>query len=400
MHTKIVLVYRGNVSTAQAATATETEKSSTVELRGDVLEVLQALLAEGHSSEVVALLMKLVSRNSELEKRLAQLLSGGRKNDGVSSAQLKLFLESLEKLSDEAAGGPEGKAADQKLRDSSGVDQKEGKQTKPPKQPSLRKPAPPHLRHIENLILVPAGERGCPKCGKERDCIGHEVTEVIELIPAEVVVRVDKKEKLACRPCDGELVRASSGDKVVSGGKLGPGLVAELLVDKYDDGLPLHRQKRRFERMGLVLPVSTLADQVTGSTDLLRPIWRAAVQAVLAAEIMHLDGTGLPVLDRSAVGGKHLSRPCAESHQKTSSLDPSWVASITSTTREWRETGDTPSPSISCTRTCVRVWMAGDSEQAPRYPNLRAHLFHFSSRSSHCLLSFGELPSPGDFSYP
>ena len=306
MQTKIVLVYRGYVSTAQAATATETRRSSTVELRGNVLEVLQALLAEGRSSEVVALFMKLVSRNSELEKRLAQVLSGGRKNEGVSSAQLKLFLESLETLSDEAAGGPEAKAADQKLRDSSGVDQKEEKQTKPPKQPSLRKPAPPHLRRIENLILVPAGERGCPKCGKERDCIGHEVTEVIELIPAEVVVRVDKKEKLACRPCDGELVRAPSGDKVVSGGKLGPGLVAELLVDKYDDGLPLHRQKRRFERMGLVLPVSTLADQVTWSTDLLRPIWRAAVQAVLAAGIMHLDGTGLPVLDRSAVGGKHL----------------------------------------------------------------------------------------------
>ena len=184
-------MYRGYVSTAQAATATETRTSSTVELRGDVLEVLQALLAEGRSNEVVALFTKLVSRNNELEQRLAKLLSGGRKNEGVSSAQLKLFLESLENLSDEAAGGPEAKAADQKLRDSSGVDEKEEKQTKPPKQPSLRKPAPPHLRRIENLIPVPAEERRCPKCGKERECIGHEVTEVIELIPVsrQVVIR-------------------------------------------------------------------------------------------------------------------------------------------------------------------------------------------------------------------
>jgi transposase len=51
---------------------------------------------------------------------------------------------------------------------------------------------------------------------------------------------VDKVEKLVCRPCHGELVRAPSGDKVVAGGKLGPGLVAELLVDKYDDGLHAH----------------------------------------------------------------------------------------------------------------------------------------------------------------
>ena len=96
---------------------------------------------------------------------------------------------------------------------------------------------------------VPAAERPCPKCGAERTCIGHEITEVIELIPAEVVVRRDIVEKLRCKPCDGELVRAETGDKVVVGGKLGPGLVAQLLVDKYDDGLPLHRQKQRFERM-------------------------------------------------------------------------------------------------------------------------------------------------------
>jgi len=51
---------QGYVSTAQAATATETRTSSTVELRGDVLEVLQALLAEGRSNEVVALVTKLV----------------------------------------------------------------------------------------------------------------------------------------------------------------------------------------------------------------------------------------------------------------------------------------------------------------------------------------------------
>jgi transposase len=36
------------------------------------------------------------------------------------------------------------------------------------------------------------------------------------------------------------------------------GLVAALVVDKYDDGQPLHRQKRRFERMGVDLAVSTL----------------------------------------------------------------------------------------------------------------------------------------------
>jgi hypothetical protein len=117
---------------------------------------------------------------------------------------------------------------------------------------------------------------------------------------------VDRREKLACVPCDGELARAPVGDKVVSGGRLGSTLVAVLIVDKYDDGLPLHRQKRRFERMGVDLAVSTLADQVTWATDLMRPLWRIAIEQVLAAMVMHLDATGLPVLDRDAAGGKRL----------------------------------------------------------------------------------------------
>src|SRR6185295_17622329 len=132
------------------------------------------------------------------------------------------------------------------------------------------------------------------------------VTEVIELIPAEVIVRRDLREKLACTPCEGEVVRAPVGDKVVPNGKLGLRLVAQLLVDKYIDGLPLHRQRERLQRLGLDLAVSTLADQVKWCTDLLRPLWRAAVADVIAARVMHLDGTGLPVLDANVPGGKRL----------------------------------------------------------------------------------------------
>jgi transposase len=303
----IVLVYSAGVGVKAAASKTTASKTPSVELRGNVLEVLEALLAEGRSEAVLALFAKLVSRNSELELRLAKLLSGPRKNEGVSTAQLKLFLESLDTRSDEAAGAPETKAADEKLRAASAIDEKKDEErTNPARQPRLRQPAPPHLRRIDNPIPVPAAERACPKCGKERECYGHDTTEVIELVPAEVVVRVDKVEKLVCRPCDGELVRAPSGEKVVKGGKLGPGLVAQLLVDKYDDGLPLHRQKRRFQRMGIILPVATLADQVAWATELLRCLWRAAIEAVLNARVMHLDGTSLPVLDQNAPGGKRI----------------------------------------------------------------------------------------------
>src|SRR5262249_4540504 len=139
----------------------------------------------------------------------------------------------------------------------------------PEPQPALRQQFAPELERIDNPLPVPPAERPCPRCGIERLCIGHDITEVAELQPAKVVVRRDCREKLACTACEGELVRGPTGDKVVSGGKLGSTLVAQLLVDKYSDGLPLNRQKERFARMGLVLAISTLADQVTWATDLL-----------------------------------------------------------------------------------------------------------------------------------
>jgi transposase len=292
------------VSDAAATTAREPS-----EKRGPVLEVLRELLTERRDSEVLALVSKLMVRNSELERRLMQMLSRGHKNEGVSTAQLRLFLEALAATGVDVrdVGAPDLGDANDKLRGASGIDAAtETAAEKPAKQPPLRKPPSAKLPRIDNPIAVPAAERACPACGAERTCIGHDVTEVIELEPARVVVRVDRREKLACGPCDGELARAPVGDKVVSGGRLGSTLVAVLVVDKYDDGLPLHRQKRRFERMGVDLAVSTLADQVTWATDLMRPLWRMAIEQVLAAIVMHLDATGLPVLDRDAAGGKRL----------------------------------------------------------------------------------------------
>src|SRR5664279_1857601 len=292
------------------AKQTSTVKGAGAGLKGPVLDVLKSLLQSGRSDEVVALVEKLVARNGELEKRLAQILSRGHKNEGVSAAQLKLFVDALSKESEGNEGGAsELSSANEKLRAASEIDKRSNENNDGPKdkaQPPMRRPIPTGLRRVENPIAVPAQERRCPQCGAERKCIGHDVTEVIELIPAEVAVRIDSREKLACASCEGEMVRAPVGDKVVSGGRLGPRLVWTLLVDKYDDGLPLHRQRQRFERMGLALPISTLADQVTWATDLLRPLWRLAVLEVLAATVMHLDATGLPVLDRDATGGKRL----------------------------------------------------------------------------------------------
>lgn len=243
----------------------------------------------------MALISQLLQRNEELERKQRPF----KTREGIGADQVVMLLDNL-------VDGVELEEANKKLRDASGIDELAAKATdvKPAKpQPTPRKPPPANLRRVENLIPVPDAERSCPQCGQLRGCIGHDVTEVVDLIPAEVIVRVDKREKLACKDCESQVQRAPVGDKVVPGGAIGTTLVANLLVDKYRLGLPLHRQKEQFERRGWDVAVSTLADQVTWGTDLLRPLWRAALAVVLQADIMHLDSTSLPVLDKDSPNG-------------------------------------------------------------------------------------------------
>jgi transposase len=268
------------------------------ELKGSVLDVLRELLAGRHDDAVLALVTKLVARNKELELLLAKMRESKNRGEHISSTQLDLFLDKLREQS-------EGQLQDanQQLEKAAAENGGRPDRPKPPKQPALRRPPPPGLRRIHNPIRVPDEQRPCPICGKERTCIHTETTEVIDLIPAEVVVRLDEREILACTDCDAEVVRAPLGDKVVAGGAYGSRLVAELVVGKYWDGLPLHRQGEQLARLGLSMPSSSMSDQVTWATDLMRPLWHHLLAGVLQATVMHVDGTSLPVKDRDSANG-------------------------------------------------------------------------------------------------
>jgi transposase len=159
------------------------------------------------------------------------------------------------------------------------------------------------MRQVNNPIAVPASERPCPRCGKDRKCIGHETTSVIELVPAEVIVRIDRREMLACEACESEVVRAPLGDKVAAGGAYGSRLVSDLVVKKYWESIPLNRQNEALERLGLSMPSASMSDQIQWATELLQPIWRHLLAVVLQAGVMHVDGTGLPVRDRDSPNG-------------------------------------------------------------------------------------------------
>ena len=206
------------------------------------------------------------------------------------------------------------KEANEKLIDAAKPPEKPAAEPKPPRQPALRRPIPDGLRRVENIIPVPDADRPCPFCGKDRICIGHDVTLVIELLPAEVIVREDKRELVACVPAckdESELKRAPLGDKVISGGIYGSTLVSTMLVRKYDHGMPLHRIREEVLRYGLDIPSASASDQIQWATDLLRPLWHQLQHDILQSKVMQLDPTSIPVRDKDHGFGIQLGSLCA-----------------------------------------------------------------------------------------
>jgi transposase len=284
------------------------EPTTTDESVGPLLEVLPVLLAEGRTDEVLAAFRALVARNEKLERQLASMLRPTSKsNEGVSSDQLLLFLERLRaETNDEVRDETEVDARLLARADAAGVRAREKalSEGNKPKQLPLKKPLPAELPRRDNVIDIPEAERACPSCGSERDVCGDEIAEVLELEPAKLYVRRDVRIKRACRQCEANVVCAPRGQKVVQGGQIGCSVVAQLLHDKYDRGLPLHRQRKDFARLGIELSTSTLCDQVKWAAELLRPVWLEAIDQVLDADVMHIDGTGVKVLDRDHPDGK------------------------------------------------------------------------------------------------
>src|SRR5262249_50809672 len=188
------------MTTVTSAGSTEKKGADNAkkELRGEVLDVLKELLAGRRDDEVIALVAKLVARNGELELLLAKLRERRNKGEHIAPGQLDMFPKELEKQTPAGARADANKKLEEAAKTTGGRPEK----PKPPKQPAVRRPLPPQLRRVDNPILVPQSERPCPRCGGERKCVCFETTPVLELIPAEVIVRLDKREILACGACD------------------------------------------------------------------------------------------------------------------------------------------------------------------------------------------------------
>ena len=160
-----------------------------------------------------------------------------------------------------------------------------------------RKPARrPLPEHLPRERIVYPGPLACPCCGGGTlRKIGEDVTETLELIPRQWKVIQHVREKFSCRACEA-ITQPPAPSHPIARGRAGPKLLAHILFSKYGLHLPLNRQSAVYEREGIDLDVSTLADWVGAAAATLMPLVEAIRTHVFAAERIHGDDTTVPVL--------------------------------------------------------------------------------------------------------
>jgi transposase len=160
-----------------------------------------------------------------------------------------------------------------------------------------RKPLPASLPRQRVVHDLAPDQLPCPDCGAVRIPIGEEIREQLEYVPASLIVLQHVRPKYACRACEANVAIAERLPEPIEKGLPGPGLLAQVIVSKYADHLPLYRQERIFARQGVELPRQTTCDWMAVCADLLEPIWKAMLLRILLSRVIQTDDTPVRVQD-------------------------------------------------------------------------------------------------------
>jgi len=146
----------------------------------------------------------------------------------------------------------------------------------------------------ERIVLDP-GER-CPECGGPLRLVGEDVTEILDFIAAKLKVVETARLKKSCRCCE-KMVQVPAPTRPIRRGMPGPNLLAWILVSKFDDHLPLYRQREILARHGADIPRATLIDWCGQAVATLRPLSALIKSEIMSGDRLHADDTPIKVLD-------------------------------------------------------------------------------------------------------
>jgi transposase len=229
--------------------------------------------------------------NGKLERIVAELRRAhfGRKSERITDDQLALALDELQTAAAKAEteaekADPERKAAAARKRRASRDEKLD------------------HLPHEE--VIIEPESKVCPCCGGELHAIGEDTSKRLDKVPAKVTVIVTRRPKYACRTCErtgadevAGIIQAPAPARLIEGGLPTERLVADVVVSKYADHLPLYRQSQILARHGVRIERSTLAQWVGAAAGELAPLTDHLLGLLKASPKLFCDETRCPVLD-------------------------------------------------------------------------------------------------------
>lgn len=238
-------------------------------------------------------------REAKIEKinfELARLKrwTYGAKSEAMNADQRRLFEETL--AEDEAALRAQ---LDRLRREAEAAAASAGAKPKAPPRKPRRNALPEHLRRVEHRHEPDSTDCQEPGCGRAMKRIGEDVTERLDIVPAEFFVHRHIYGKWACRHCQ-VLKQAPSVPEIVEGGIAASGFLAHTAISRFVDHLPYYRQESINARSRVHTPRSTLAAGAGQVGAALEPLYELHKHFVLDCPVLHADETPVALLDPGA----------------------------------------------------------------------------------------------------
>lgn len=144
-------------------------------------------------------------------------------------------------------------------------------------------------------------EQICSQCGSHLHEMSTQVREELEFVPAQVKVIRHVQSVYSCRNCERNeinvpIVTASAPKAIIPKSLASPSAIAYVMSQKFVEAMPLYRQEKHFERLGIKLPRTMFSNWVTKGSKMLEPIYDRMHELLLEREILHADETPLQVL--------------------------------------------------------------------------------------------------------
>jgi transposase len=168
---------------------------------------------------------------------------------------------------------------------------------KAPRIKPARRALPPELERV--TTVHEPDHCDCAACGAALVKIGEHASEKLDVKPLVFFVRRDVYPQYACRACE-TVVAEPVAPAIIDRGLAAPGLLAQVVIQKVVDHLPLYRQEAIFARHGIVLRRTTLAEWMGRVGLALQPLFDALRTQLLTAPVLHADETPIAQLDPGA----------------------------------------------------------------------------------------------------